>query len=742
MTIAPSRPLKHRYTIASPTRPLPLLRVLNGGTKGHVLMSRDDIRCPVLGCNKRKDKWGTKGYSLPSLDVFTLQLSPGEEVTEDTLICRRCYDRDRDHSIALDGRIRVVPGAALLPPSSPSHLDVLADYVDEVLLSTPTTSFSSSSPSPFPSFFCPSPASPPSLPSTPILYPVHHTVSAPLLPSTPLRDITNLRSPPSLPPKKKRRLSPNMGDKEEVVRALSVVPRGQRTAVMNALGVSSSDVYNYKKSIQNDRSKPKGQQRPKSMCRAAGGGRDPKLSEAQEAEVKQYVLSLRRSPARPRVTRVMVSMYIQSKYGIQLGRKGIAGLMARQRLSERKRTTTKEVNTPRMREIKFHWTNKFAPFFADTDHRWIINIDETSVYRDAPGDRTIDEVGAKTVEIGTTQHDADRVAVLLCINRAGTMFTPLIIHKSTSKKKVLQFFPTTVKVKKNDREVDVKMWVTYAPKGWLNGAMMIQWLQLVYMDELASRGISLDNAVLFMDNCPAHDHEDVLKAMKESGVKHVFFPPKCTPILQPLDQNVNQLFGLCYAQQWERWYMTEGCYDFTPAHNLRRAKDEEVNRWIAHALVDINPHIVRVSWERSISAPRHVLRLPPRPWATILSFLSPAAGPVLTAWRSKYDGSRFVFPVRQRRKKKPTAEEEEIDRGDDGDDEAQAERDGEWDDEEEVEEDEVEGSTLTSFLQYHDQAVRTEEARREEEWQREEQMRSAPGQIRLQLHPNFSSMMM
>jgi hypothetical protein len=696
-------------------------------------MPGDKPRCPVLACNMRKDKWGTStGYQLGPMTAFTLLLNPTAQISRETLICRRCYDRDRNHSLPLEGRTRVAPYAPCPPLSSvPSSLDQLIDAAqdsgDFPFPSSSSSSSSNSSPSPpHPTLYYPllplPPPSPFSSSSTSVLHSPTHSLSAPLMSPLPLKDITNTHTPPSLPPMKRRRLSPTMGEKERVVRALSDVPRGSRSVVMRALGVDSSALYHYKQSIDNNRAKPQSEQRPLTARRSSGGGRKSMLTKEQEAEVKQHVLSLRRSPARPRVTRVMVAMYIKERYDVELGRKGIAGLMRRQRLSERKRTTTKEVNTPRMLEIKRHWTNKFASFFATTNHQWIINIDETSVYRDAPGDRTIDEIGAKTVEIGSTQHDADRVAILLCINRAGTMFTPLIIHKSTSKKKVLTFTTTSVRVKRDEKEFDVKIWVTYAPKGWLNGSMMMKWLELVYKDELVSRGIRVEDAVLFMDNCSAHDSDEVVAMMKGEGIKHEFFPPKCTPILQPLDQNVNQLFGYEYAKQWERWYMTKGAYDFTPAHNLRRAKDEEVNKWIAHALVSITPHIVRVSWERATSAPLHLLRLPPRPWERIRSFLSPRTGQVLTARRVLYDGSQFIFPVKKKRKRKVVVEavngsgvgEERKEDGEDDEDEEEGDEwVGEWGDEEEEDEE-------------------------EEEEEEEEAVMSPPGCMQLRLHPGFS----
>ena len=303
------------------------------------------------------------------------------------------------------------------------------------------------------------------------------------------------------------------------------------------------------------------------------------------------------------------------------------------------------------------------------------------------------------MEIGSTQHDADRVAVLLCINRADTVYTPLVIHKSTSRKRVLRFSPVSVNVKRDGKEIDVKMWISYAPKGWLNGAMMMKWLEAVYKDEQASRGIRVEHAVLFMDNCPAHECDEVVATMRRGGIKHEFFPPKCTPILQPLDQNVNQLFGLEYAKQYEEWYMTKGAYDFSPSGNLRRATDDEVNKWIAHALVAITPHIVRVSWERATSAPLHVMRSPARPWERITSFLSPGLARVLMSWRVLFDGSRLVFPVSRKRKRKKTmvsgggvekvkrrnvgGEEEEVD----GDEWVGEWGEGEEDKEEEEEED-------------------------------------------------------
>ena len=77
------------------------------------------IRCPVLGCGKRKDEWGKRSYPLSSLTAFTLQLNAQLDVAVNNRVCSKCWDRHKDHTVRLDGRTRVAPTA------SASALDAL-----------------------------------------------------------------------------------------------------------------------------------------------------------------------------------------------------------------------------------------------------------------------------------------------------------------------------------------------------------------------------------------------------------------------------------------------------------------------------------------------------------------------------------------------------------------------------------------------------------------------------------------
>ena len=68
--------------------------------------------------------------------------------------------------------------------------------------------------------------------------------------------------------------------------------------------------------------------------------------------------------------------------------------MQRMGLTMRIRTTYKEASTERMTELKLHYQGKVAPFFHFMSHHNIFNCDKTSVFYDAPHNRTIDSIGA------------------------------------------------------------------------------------------------------------------------------------------------------------------------------------------------------------------------------------------------------------------------------------------------------------------------------------------------------------
>ena len=550
-------------------------------------------QCPVQGCGKWSNRWKHRGYPLPNDGSFTLLLDQRLSAPTNSHICKACWDRHVDHSVPLAGRTRA-------PAAAADGLLALLDAADQSQ-SEPPPPVSL----PPPPLTTSSTLAPPTTTST--IYAAVPSVHPQILSPPPLAlsDLTN--APIDVAPPGSRR-SLSLKRKREMLRAVDkAATEEERKEVMQQQGLSGRDVKRFRAQVESNASAPKGMRSPLTAKHRKGGGRKATLSSQQELELREWVMSLRRSESRFRVTERMIQLKAREQFGIKAGNKWVQGFMVRHRFSLRRKTTTKEVTTTRMQEIRRHYQNKHAELFATVSWFNFLNMDETSVYRDAPGDRTVDEVGAKTVEIGSTQHDADRVAVVLCIDRAGSMIPPLIIHKCYEKKRFKKRHAFFLKSIPLDGGQQYNVWVTYANKSWLNGIIMRQWIDKVYMGHIRSRGIDVSQALLFMDNCSAHDNESAMQAMAEAKVRCEFFPPNCTPILQPLDQNVNKMLKEEYEKRWEKWFIEVGSRQLTRGGNRKRATDDEVNGWVASSLHAISAHVVRMLLEEDDgrSASRH-----------------------------------------------------------------------------------------------------------------------------------------
>ena len=411
---------------------------------------------------------------------------------------------------------------------------------------------------------------------------------------------------------------------------------------------------------------PRKKRRPMTAKRLSGGGRKPALTTEQERWLRDWVISLRRCEHHFAVAEIHIQLAARSKYRITAGDKWVQGFMQRSGLSMRLRTTCKDVTNVAMQEVAFRWRHKFAPVFQSTHPHLLLNLDETSMYLDAPSNRTVDEVGAETIEIGTTHHYKSRLAVLLCIDFQGRMVTPLVVYPCNEKKKLVkthQSFRKTITLKTGK---SFEMLVTYARKAWLNSAIMAKWLAEVYHPHLLSTGQDLTQSILFMDNCSVHRTEECLAFFHRTGTRYEFFPPHFTPLLQPLDQAVNREFKREYSVEWAEWYQTIGCFGRTPKGNRKAATQDEVSRWVANALSRLTPHIGRVSWARSTHTAHHLLHLPVVLWQRVLSYLPASQTVTLSSLmqrhRRYYSGVDYRFPAvagsRDREQEKRKSEEE------------------------------------------------------------------------------------
>jgi len=251
-------------------------------------------------------------------------------------------------------------------------------------------------------------------------------------------------------------------------------------------------------------------------------------------------------------------------------------------------------------------------------------------------------------------------------------------------KKTGTFTKQYIETKKGgDRVPGVEMWITHKRSAWLDTEMMVRWLENVYADSVVFYGGKPSETVLFMDGCSAHHTAEAEQCARTVGVRVETLPPNTTPILQPCDQYVNALFKGYYHEEWQEWYMEVGHKDKTKPHdqhsNLRRAKEVEVNKWIANATARLIKAVrgIQKSWHDTLIAPTpHIMHMAPYFWNNVRSMMQrdysvTFYGPnelnilrsddwmdtlcqlhIIMAHRPKY-GKNFNIPVTQRKRKQP-----------------------------------------------------------------------------------------
>ena len=350
-------------------------------------------------------------------------------------------------------------------------------------------------------------------------------------------------------------------------------------------------------------------QRP-AMCTRRVNGQQWSASNTLEVEQRIFdaVMTMRhiRLPVSMKQLRALAIKF-SVRHTFKASAKFALSFMRRWRLSQRARTTTKDISSAKVLKLALGWQAQFwkrsFPVQGEWIHRSTLwNMDETSVYLDMPPAKTLAMVGAKSVEIATTGHEYTRVAVVLWCNATGTLVDPLVIHKcdkdAKNQNEVRRLFIQTANCK------DVCMYVTKNESGWLNGALMQKWIRDIFTPAMRRNGRTSQQQCLFMDNCSAHTTADVWNAMLDGGFQFEFLPPNCTPILQPCDMNINREFKRVWTSCWLDWFIEYGSTpaNWTAKQNPRKASDVEVHRWIARCMEALTEKTVRDSWNHSVFA--------------------------------------------------------------------------------------------------------------------------------------------
>ena len=202
----------------------------------------------------------------------------------------------------------------------------------------------------------------------------------------------------------------------------------------------------------------------------------------------------------------------------------------------------------------------------------IFNADETAVYYKQLPDRTL---SVKTRAVHGGKRSKERITVLLCGSMEGEKLPLLVIGKSESPRclRGIHNLPCQYEHSKN---------------AWMTTMLFQKWLSTINR-RMASEGRYI---LLFLDNAACHNIESTY-----SNIKLMYFPPNCTPVLQPMDQGVIWSFKCLF-----RRYLLE--YILSLLEDTQLVRNTEVNLLLAMHLMtkawsSVHPDIILNSYIRS-----------------------------------------------------------------------------------------------------------------------------------------------
>ena len=205
----------------------------------------------------------------------------------------------------------------------------------------------------------------------------------------------------------------------------------------------------------------------------------------------------------------------------------------------------------------------------------VINLDETSISRDAPSETTFEQKGTKKVQIQTNGSEKTHYTVVLASTYTGGKLPAMLIWPSKGKKNVNSPLPDN-------------LYIDYREKSWMDKELMLKWVKTI----LAKRQRKIKEnrkGLLILDGFRAHLHPDVKALVSSLNFDFWVLPPNTTPFLQPLDISVNRAFKSNYHRLWDQWMEKK------VGLNLKPSKDRIIE-WTSAAWELISGGTVMNGW--------------------------------------------------------------------------------------------------------------------------------------------------
>ncbi|MCG7877729.1 MAG: hypothetical protein N0C90_15530 [Candidatus Thiodiazotropha endolucinida] len=202
---------------------------------------------------------------------------------------------------------------------------------------------------------------------------------------------------------------------------------------------------------------------------------------------------------------------------------------------------------------------------VEFDLSQIGNMDETPMFFDMPGNRTVDVKGATTVSVKTMGGEKSHFTVILSCMADGTKLRPAVVFKRKTMPK---------------EKIPSDLLVMVQPKGWVDEPILMEWLEKVWFRRPGA--LLNPNSLLVWDMFRVHLLDSVKRRLRERKTRQAVIPGGTTSLLQPLDVCLNKPFKSNMRNLWNDW-MVNGEKTLTKAGNLRRPDITTVCSWVIEA---------------------------------------------------------------------------------------------------------------------------------------------------------------
>ncbi|XP_062829050.1 pogo transposable element with KRAB domain isoform X2 [Anolis carolinensis] len=210
------------------------------------------------------------------------------------------------------------------------------------------------------------------------------------------------------------------------------------------------------------------------------------------------------------------------------------------------------------------------------------NMDEIAMTFDLPSNRTVASLGDKTISLRTTGNEKNHFTVVLSCLANGIKLRPVIIFKTKTLPKKVEFPP----------QITVRTHV----KGWMDEDGTKKWLEEIWNGRPGA-ALETKPSLLVWDMFRAHTSDDIKKLAESSQVTLAVVPGGLTSVLQPLDVCLNKAFKDRLRKMWHEW-MSSGQGRLKKVGNVMKPDIKLIANWVRDAWEEIPEDMVQHAFRK------------------------------------------------------------------------------------------------------------------------------------------------